>query len=72
MLGRLSIMLTFMHSFRAYLIRRYPTNKLPLTGMIFSSSLVAFIAYRMWLNVRIQKLRSERTGRCPCKKLGLI
>ena len=64
MLGKFTTILSFVQSLKIYLIRRYPSNKLPLTGIIFSSYLLSFIAYRACLNGRIRKLRSERLGSC--------
>lgn len=62
MLGKISILTNFLNSFKIYFIRRYPTNKLPITGMIFSSIFVSYLSYRMCLNSRIKKLRTERLG----------
>jgi len=67
MLGKLSIMFSFISSLKIYFIRRYPSNKLPLSGMAFSSALLSFIAYRACLNSRIKKLRAERLGCSKCK-----
>jgi hypothetical protein len=65
MLGKLSSFLSYFKVLEVYVIKRFPSNKAPLFGMIVTYMGVYFIFTRMWLNFqtrKLQMLRAKQNG----------
>ncbi len=57
MFGKLSTIVSYQKIWDVYIIKRFPSNKLSIWGMILSYSLVTWMFYRCMLSHRIKSLR---------------
>jgi hypothetical protein len=71
MFGKLASVLAYFKALEVYVVKRYPTAKLPIWGMVFTYAGIYFLASRYILchkTNRLRQLRLHEThniGMCP-------
>lgn len=68
MFGKLAAITSYMKIWDVYLIKRFPSNKLSIWGMMLSYSLCAWFFTRVLLTHRTNSLRKMRTNNYDCHK----
>lgn len=73
MLGKTSSLISYIKNLEVYVIKRYPSNKLPMFGIIFTYLTAFYILNRMSLTMKINYLKNMRLAKdgksccaCPC------
>ncbi len=74
MFGKLSALVSYMKIWDVYIIKRFPSNKLSIWGMILSYSMIAYMINRSLISHRTNSLRrlrknsSDESEQCPIHK----
>ncbi len=61
MLGKLSSLVSYWKVLEVYTLKRFPSNKLPLFGMVSTYLLIAYMFHSTIRDARLEQLRTKRT-----------
>lgn len=74
MFGKLSCIVSYMKIWDVYIVKRFPSNKLSIWGMILSYSIIAYMFNRIILNhrmnslQRLRKMNRDDWKKCPISR----